>query len=235
MHWSLITLIVFGCLVVVLGVTCVTLRYALPLESPKTVRDHVYRLLNRFHHMCEREHLTYAVTCGTLLGAVRHKSIVPIDDDADVVMQRGDCLKVKQVCERYGFNCADNLILQLTEPGSDIHLDVFIVRERYGRWEYEADGCRSRWPNEYFEAGELWPVRAVPFGPLTLWGPNKPEAMLNRAYPGWQNEMRVTSVHVGGPLRFLKWYRTVHPKSWNAYPPSHSCVECFPEHYKASS
>ena len=47
-------------------------------------------LLAQFDKVCKENNLTYSIFAGTLLGAVRHKGIIPWDDDVDVVMPRKD-------------------------------------------------------------------------------------------------------------------------------------------------
>ena len=56
------------------------------LEQKKIMMD----LLLEFTSFCEEHHLTYFLTGGTLLGAVRHKGFIPWDDDIDVGMPRSD-------------------------------------------------------------------------------------------------------------------------------------------------
>ena len=47
-------------------------------------------LMKAFDAVCREHHLTYYLSGGTMLGAVRHKGFIPWDDDADVVMPRRD-------------------------------------------------------------------------------------------------------------------------------------------------
>lgn len=47
-------------------------------------------LLVEFNRICRTHHIPYIVMCGTALGAVRHKGIIPWDDDLDVSMLRSD-------------------------------------------------------------------------------------------------------------------------------------------------
>ena len=45
-------------------------------------------LLSKVIKICERNDLTYFAYYGTLIGAVRHKSHIPWDDDIDIAMPR---------------------------------------------------------------------------------------------------------------------------------------------------
>ena len=47
-------------------------------------------LLAEFDRLCTAAGITYWVTFGTLLGAVRHKGFIPWDDDVDIMLPRED-------------------------------------------------------------------------------------------------------------------------------------------------
>jgi len=47
-------------------------------------------ILEAFHQFCKKHGLRYSLAYGTLLGAVRHKGMIPWDDDIDLIMPRED-------------------------------------------------------------------------------------------------------------------------------------------------
>lgn len=55
-------------------------------------------VLREFHEICHRNGLTYYAVGGTAIGAVRHKGIIPWDDDIDVAMPRPDYDRFMEIC-----------------------------------------------------------------------------------------------------------------------------------------
>ena len=54
-------------------------------------------MMVEFDRLCKQEGIHYAICCGTLLGAVRHRGYIPWDDDADIAMLREEYEKFKKV------------------------------------------------------------------------------------------------------------------------------------------
>lgn len=63
------------------------------------------KILSQFHDFCEEYNLVYNIFGGTMLGAVRHKGIIPWDDDIDVTMPRHDYERfINLMCEKKNDN-----------------------------------------------------------------------------------------------------------------------------------
>ena len=67
------------------------------IENIDDIKKMLVNILNAFSQLCESHGLTYFLSGGTLLGAVRHEGFIPWDDDIDVFMPREDYEKLLQI------------------------------------------------------------------------------------------------------------------------------------------
>jgi lipopolysaccharide cholinephosphotransferase len=64
--------------------------YQLTDQDVKNVQACLLDMMDDIDHVCRKYHLTYAISGGAMLGAVRHGGFIPWDDDIDICMPRKD-------------------------------------------------------------------------------------------------------------------------------------------------
>ena len=75
------------------------------------VRNAQYGILKQVHDFCVRNNITYFLSFGTLLGAIRHQGFIPWDDDIDISMPRPDFdkfMKMWNIENLETITCASN-------------------------------------------------------------------------------------------------------------------------------
>lgn len=63
------------------------------------VKEVLMGILKQFDEICTKYHLNYYVISGSLIGVVRHHSLIPWDDDIDIAMTRNDFNVLKEKCK----------------------------------------------------------------------------------------------------------------------------------------
>ena len=82
--------------------TCFSIKEHYAAESINTgdkIIQKLYSLMKIFDSLCRKHNIRYWIDAGTMLGAVRHKGIIPWDDDIDICVPETDREKVMMLAD----------------------------------------------------------------------------------------------------------------------------------------
>lgn len=171
-------------------------------ETDEVTVKRVYLLGRLISKIFDDHQLPYWVTTGTLLGCVRHKGLIPWDDDLDIclldkdedkllslnyVFEKHD-LKLQEAFSGYclyhkfesesSYNPVGNELLDYRLP----FCDIFIMREQNDRVELRNAASRILWKNEWFTNSDLRPFQKLIYGDFYFRAPKNPLPFLRQKY-----------------------------------------------------
>ncbi len=177
-----------------------------------------YDLMIRVDRIFKANNIRYWATCGTLLGAVRHKGMIPWDDDIDIAIFEEDIprlLKLNEALAREGLDIALHpkygFFKIFFKNGQNIFkenggafpwkyplIDVFPLTKVHRVYTYSAGLWRQRFKKrDHYSIQDLQhPLSTLSFGPLEIPVPHRPVKYLKRMYgKDWNDVAYVTFSH----------------------------------------
>ncbi len=113
-------------------------------EELEKVKKISIEMLDYFDSFCRQNGLTYFISCGTALGAVRHRGFIPWDDDVDVDMPIEDYNKLLKVWLKNGDKKKYFLQTKKTEP--DLIYPFYRLRLNGTTWtDIDCDKYKIHW------------------------------------------------------------------------------------------
>lgn len=173
----------------------------------------LYKTMKDLHDILIKNKINYWVTGGTLIGAIRHRGLVPWDDDGDICIMKNDVKKLRKlipVFNKKGYileeggseeddpetqicrSKKDSCTWYLAPKGANsLGVDIFVM-ERIGPlityadpyWRTASNGGRSC----FFLYRFVFPLIPVRFGNFWLMTPYNAIEHLNQCYgPDWNH------------------------------------------------
>ncbi len=147
-------------------------------DTPICCNTHLYEILSDVISVLEKNKLTYFMTYGTFLGAIRHKGIIPWDTDVDLGVFRKDLDIIERVIrdelsEKYYINRDKESILRVYfSQSNSLHIDFEVWDDKGEYVEFNEDvyvegGIRK------MDRDIIFPLKKYPFYDLEVYGPNK--------------------------------------------------------------
>jgi len=158
----------------------------------------IYKILYDFERFCNDFDIEYWAEGGTLIGAIRHKGLIPWDDDIDVQTDANNYNKLlKYQDQLFAYNLGIvfetdfgnlmKIIRPLNKPISKDKywsfpfIDVFKMKKRGPNFYYASPEWRELRGGKV-KVNEVYPLRKAKFGHYTIPVPNKSKDIIINNY-----------------------------------------------------
>ena len=169
-------------------------NFEVDIADEKTILQ-LYQIMYDVDQIFTKYGINYIVEGGTLLGTIRHKGIIPFDDDADVEIDKNDVplfLSTTIAFKNKGYDIVETWFGYkiFSENAKQVEgynwkypaLDVFIVEKTGDRYKFSYDRAEKTFGKCYFKIDELYPLKRYTFGEIEVNGPAKYKEYLDRCY-----------------------------------------------------
>ena len=144
----------------------------------KNIHNVLYKIMSIVDKVCLDNNILYAVHSGTLLGVLRHNSIIPWDDDIDILVMDDDIEIFLEIIKKplldngYIIRRSSHLLsyniykihrINETYPTFDI---MVFSKYKNEYITYKNLKCRLKWPNNKFDLKDIYPLQRKRFGDM---------------------------------------------------------------------
>jgi len=149
-------------------------------NTPVCCATHLYDILKDVTYILEKNNLEYFISFGTLLGAVRHKGLIPWDTDTDIVIpysEKDKYIKIlKKKLPEYDIRetkergVSGSIIRVNLSKMNSLHVDLFTYLSK--------DDKLSFGYSREFDKKDIYPLQKISFYDLKLFAPKEIEKQL---------------------------------------------------------
>lgn len=150
--------------------------------------EELYSQAEILHLFFTQNNIKYWAIGGTLLGIVRHKGIIPWDDDIDVGVDEKDGEFILKNLSLF----ADKYYVWKSVHGlkffpkdkniKNVATDIFYHKVQDDKYVLSSDRSRKAWPNSYFLKEEIEKLELCDFGKHKLYAPVSSKRHLFKLY-----------------------------------------------------
>lgn len=169
-----------------------------PHCSIKDYQEDVYKLLEHFKRICEKQNIIYWATFSTLLGAYRDYKLIDWEDHIDVGMVKEDIEILKNIKGDFDLFYENKVYYFQQKSISNKYYKKDIPEPYIQIFEYKVkendktikSTIHNKYPKNFFLDNQLFPLKQYKFGTQNILGPNEPKYYLKRMYNKWETPVK---------------------------------------------